>query len=414
MNKDIKFPGIFLSYSWKHEDKKIADLIDLDFRQAGITFIRDIREIKYKDNLKKFMSKIREADFAIILLSENYLRSKNCMFEAIQVLKEKNYIKKVLPILVNKPRIFDPKERIDIIKFWKTQKEELEKKTKSIDPMNSIGILKELKLIDEIYDNIDFLLSDITNNLNISFEDLRNQGYKPLLVELGIKEISNIIDFIEIINIENIEDKEIALEEYFEKYEPNTYVYFYKGHLAEKKGKFKRARRNYLKALEKDSQNVEALYRLGEISLTQFNDVKAGKQLLEKVLEINPDHEGTLINMGMYYNYFENNLEKAKKFNTKVLEINPRNEKGYNNLAGCLIKEDIKRKTKENEVEVGRLLKKALEINPKYYDGLMTYSGYMLYYKDNKKASEKYTELAFKVRRLKDNTSLTSIIKFDD
>ena len=329
------------------------------------------------------------------------------MFEAIQILKERKYFEKILPILVNEPKIFTPEDKLEFIKYWKSKKESLAYKAKKIDPMNALGVLKDLKLIDEIYDNIDFFLSEITGVLNVSFEELRNKGYKPLLTELGITEISNVIDLLEISRIKELEDKEIALEEYFEKYEPNTFAYFFKGQLAERRSEFKRALRNYYKALDKDNHNIEAFFRIGEIRLFQFKEVNEGLFFLNKTLELKPDHDGALIDMGQFYLQFKHDFEKAKEYNEKVIEVNPLNEKGYNNLGGCFLLEDLNNGTKNNAAKVEALIKKALEINPKYYDGLVSYGGFLRFYKNDEAGYNKYIELAENVKNIKDYESIS-------
>lgn len=48
------------------------------------------------------MKKIREHDFAILLISHEYLISPNCMYEFLQVLKEKDFEKKILPVIMIK------------------------------------------------------------------------------------------------------------------------------------------------------------------------------------------------------------------------------------------------------------------------------------------------------------------------
>lgn len=187
MNSKSKIPKIFLSYSWKESDKRYADSIDSAFQEAGIFFIRDIRAIKYKDNIDEYMLKIRDADFAILMLSENYIKSKNCMYEAIQLLKEKTYLKKVLPVLIDNPQIFfTSKGKIDFITFWKDERDKLKRKLEDVEPQYAINILNDLKILEEIYLNIDFFLGGLSNILNKSFNELIGTKYKDLLEALNL------------------------------------------------------------------------------------------------------------------------------------------------------------------------------------------------------------------------------------
>ena len=79
---------IFISYSWK--DKKIVDEVDKDFMALGITLVRDIRDTEFKDSLRQFMKRIRTFDFAIVIVSDSFLKSKNCLIEILEFIKDDN------------------------------------------------------------------------------------------------------------------------------------------------------------------------------------------------------------------------------------------------------------------------------------------------------------------------------------
>ena len=106
---------LFVSYSWA--DSTIADKIDTIFQPTGIFVKRDIREIKFKGSIRNYLSEIRDTDFVLILISDSFIKSSNCMYEMLELLKEKNYQKKILPVLIDGTKIFKPKEKIEYIKY---------------------------------------------------------------------------------------------------------------------------------------------------------------------------------------------------------------------------------------------------------------------------------------------------------
>ena len=61
------------------------------------------------------MKQIRDTDFVLIIISDGFLKSSNCMYEVLELLKEKDYEKKILPILTH---IFKPEERINYTQYW--------------------------------------------------------------------------------------------------------------------------------------------------------------------------------------------------------------------------------------------------------------------------------------------------------
>ena len=78
---------IFLSYNW--HDGEIADRIDKYLSgRPEITVKRDVRDIGAWKSIREFMESIRNQDYAVLIVSDSYLKSKNCMFEVMEIMKE--------------------------------------------------------------------------------------------------------------------------------------------------------------------------------------------------------------------------------------------------------------------------------------------------------------------------------------
>ena len=114
MSTAPKTPTVFLSYCWVNNEA--AKRIYTDLSQIGIKVIKDNHRLEYKDDLQKFMQGIRNADFAVLLISEDYLRSVNCMYEACQ-LQRAGIAKKILPVIVDGTATYEPENRIDLIRY---------------------------------------------------------------------------------------------------------------------------------------------------------------------------------------------------------------------------------------------------------------------------------------------------------
>lgn len=85
---------IFLSYNW--HDGETADRIDRHLSKIqGITVKRDVRDIGVWKSIREFMEGIRQQDYAVLIVSDSYLRSKNCMFEATEMMKEREYADRI-------------------------------------------------------------------------------------------------------------------------------------------------------------------------------------------------------------------------------------------------------------------------------------------------------------------------------
>ncbi|MDO8847527.1 MAG: toll/interleukin-1 receptor domain-containing protein [Coriobacteriia bacterium] len=160
---------IFLSYSWKNS--AIADYLDILFKTKNITLNRDVRDVEYRQSIKKFMKQIRSSDFCLVVISEDYLKSINCMFEVTEFLKEKNYKDRILPLVQKDANIFDIKGINIYIKFWQDKFIELKKSSSDIDELNRIETINELKKIENIQRNIGDFLSIISDMKTIIFDN---------------------------------------------------------------------------------------------------------------------------------------------------------------------------------------------------------------------------------------------------
>lgn len=96
-NRNIKG---FLSYAWAN--KELADQIDHSLKNKGIYITRDIRDLDIGTKIQAFMDRIADSKYVIVILSDSYLRSENCMYEAVKVvltLVKKQCI--LLPVIVD-------------------------------------------------------------------------------------------------------------------------------------------------------------------------------------------------------------------------------------------------------------------------------------------------------------------------
>lgn len=109
---------IFLSYC--HDDIEDVNYIDNIFLRFNIYLTRDIRDLKYNTNVHNFMDKINEYDRIIIYVSDSYLQSINCLYEASHIFDIKD---RVVFILKDNTDIFSLEGKERFILYWKLKYE---------------------------------------------------------------------------------------------------------------------------------------------------------------------------------------------------------------------------------------------------------------------------------------------------
>ena len=175
---------IFLSYS--HKDEKIADRIDDFFVSKKIRLTRDVRDAPAYSSLKIFMDTIRDHDYVIMLISDAYLKSINCMYEVIQFIQEKKYIEKTFPIIIDKQAdIFNRVKHIDYISFWQNRYKRFRNKINKLENTGTAQSHVELDKIDRIQSNIGEFLNKIADLKCFPLDELESTNYKAILDKIS-------------------------------------------------------------------------------------------------------------------------------------------------------------------------------------------------------------------------------------
>ncbi|MFL9829181.1 toll/interleukin-1 receptor domain-containing protein, partial [Rhodoplanes sp. SY1] len=84
-------PEYFVSYAWKddtpegREREEIVDRLCDAAEAKGTRILRDKQVLGLGDRISKFMRRLGGGDRVFVVLSEKYLRSRNCMFELSEV-----------------------------------------------------------------------------------------------------------------------------------------------------------------------------------------------------------------------------------------------------------------------------------------------------------------------------------------
>lgn len=181
MRKGFEVPSIYVSYAWNPESDAIVDAIEKEFQKRNLSIIRDKNDLQYKGRIKGFMERLGQGNCVILVISNKYLRSENCMFELLQIFKNQNFYERIFPLVLDDVKIAKATDRIDLVKYWENETENLDIKIRELKDLSNIqGVTDDLNLYTEIRHNIARLtniLKDIntlnTNrHINSDFEQL--------------------------------------------------------------------------------------------------------------------------------------------------------------------------------------------------------------------------------------------------
>lgn len=193
---------IFLSYCQR--DSCIADLVENALSKQIEPFgmiSRDIRDVKYKESFRKFMETIGQHDYVIMILSDNYFKSRNCLYEVLEVMRDRNYSEKLLFIILRDTdcafyseqptspigaHVYDTEGQTSYISYWQQQSRKLENQIASIaSPVLSIEQAKELKIVSKILLDLPDFMAYLQEHNGVSFSKLKESGFQEIVENIS-------------------------------------------------------------------------------------------------------------------------------------------------------------------------------------------------------------------------------------
>ncbi len=172
---------VFISYTWRDDHSEpFVQQLEKAFQNKGITIIRDKNAVGYKERFQEFMQRLSRGKCVIVVISHEYLKSENCMYELVEIAKNENLEKRIFPIVLADAQIYDPIESIKYVKYWEQKIQTLNDAMKEVSAANLQGFREEIDLYTEIrnmFPNLRKVLKDMnamTTDIHIKseFEEL--------------------------------------------------------------------------------------------------------------------------------------------------------------------------------------------------------------------------------------------------
>lgn len=186
-------PEIYISYAWEKQADSttwsplVKNLYDTILK-TDFSILIDVKTIHYKDSIKEFMQKLGKGNYIIVIISEKYLKSKNCMFEVLEMLRYKDIKDRIFPIISHDASIYDSLKIIEYIKYWDNQIKELNDEAKSLSNVAyAAPIFQDIELMNEIR-RIIGSFGEMLRDMNVlTFEKHNNSNFEELLHQINLK-----------------------------------------------------------------------------------------------------------------------------------------------------------------------------------------------------------------------------------
>lgn len=286
---------IFISYAWSDQNNGtnwspiIQQLYSTLSTKKKYSIKIDIKSIGYKDDIKKFMKELGKGKYIIVEISEKYLKSKNCMFEAVEMLKNPNFNDRIFPILTEDAQIYQTSKILEYIKFWDAKIFELNNEVKSLNNITyAKPILEDIELFNEIRRVIAQFGSSI-GEMNVLTPEIHKNANFDDVLRLIDKKIELDQEEINLKNeIEDLQKKNLSLQNELDEFKTKFAESILDIKKLKEQNKDLENEINELK-IEKDTQDISVIENTNSDSLAKnfinFLDFNPGDKR-EKVLKI--------------------------------------------------------------------------------------------------------------------------------
>lgn len=181
----VKEPYVYISYNWEDKSDVTANHL-YDTLYPHFALRRDKEDCNYGENIKDFMEAIREGQYIVVIISQEYLKSENCMFELAGIMKHPDYKNRLFPIICDSKdsKVRDDNFYVELLIEWRkkleTKNEQVEK-AKAVNSKGATPLEEKLKTIKDVND----LLSDLKTYIDYtnapSYVDASNQRFSKII-----------------------------------------------------------------------------------------------------------------------------------------------------------------------------------------------------------------------------------------
>jgi hypothetical protein len=175
--------SVYVSYAWKEEEQnRLVDKLGEACAAREIELLRDREQIGYGDSILQFMKEIGAGGHVVLVLSEAYFKSEYCMYELRQIYENRDFRKRVYPIVLSGTPFHKPIDRIPYIEYWQTETAKLEAALARLtDPKYTLKLREALDGYAEFRRLMDELQSILADMNTLTEEEHLGTDFAALL-----------------------------------------------------------------------------------------------------------------------------------------------------------------------------------------------------------------------------------------
>lgn len=189
-------PVVYFSYAWGGDDRKDLKAFAVQLHHAledEFDVRRDEEATRPGDRISEFMREVARGTRVLVLLSDKYVRSANCMQELSYLYDRhradpRGLDDHVLPLMIDRGFRCGTEQRLGYVRYWKDELARLKQLTVGLEPHECLSAFEEMQAINRFVGMTDQVLKFMGDVLMPRGDDLPSEDFaavKAALRRLG-------------------------------------------------------------------------------------------------------------------------------------------------------------------------------------------------------------------------------------
>ena len=156
-------PTVFISFNCK--SAKFVDSLQSKAEKKA-TIIRYEDGVETWGSFKDFMDTIRDQDFAVLVISDAYLKSKACMYEVLKVMESPKWTDTTMFVVMHDADIYSVKGQVSYTEYWSKEYDDLSSEIAKLPESATAKYKEDLQQIESIRDSMGAFLTIVADEKN--------------------------------------------------------------------------------------------------------------------------------------------------------------------------------------------------------------------------------------------------------
>ncbi len=172
--------AVYISYA-RGSSEDIVNRIEESLKSHGYDVKRDTTGIPYTALIGSFMKEIGRGRCVIVVVSDKYLRSPYCMYELLEVFRNKGFHRRVCPVFLTDARVGSLPEQFIYIDYWSCLEQQMDELIRKINLGNlATETLEEFHKYLDISQNAAKLLAFLADMQHLTLKQLKKNNFAIL------------------------------------------------------------------------------------------------------------------------------------------------------------------------------------------------------------------------------------------